>query len=193
MKIFYVYLITNKINSKQYVGSKVCYKKDPHSDNYMGSSDYLKNDYKIFGKENFVKKIISTDYKNEVDMLEAETFYILKYNTLEPNGYNRFLPNQRKGFHTNGIKHTDETKRKISESSRGKKRKPLTEEHKKKISEKNKRGMLGKHQSEEAKEKIRLKNLGKNLSEQTKEKISNSTFGIKKPRKKRISGASQLS
>jgi group I intron endonuclease len=183
MKSFYVYLITNTIINKQYVGSKVCY-KDPYNDNYMGSSKYLKEDYKIFGKENFVKEIISVDYKNETDMLEAETFYILKYNTLTPNGYNRFTPNQRKGFHINGTQRTEETKQKISKSLRGKKRKPLTEEHKKKISENNKRGMLGKHQSNEAKEKLKLKNLGKILSEETKKRISNSTYGIKKPRHK---------
>lgn len=181
MKSFYVYIITNLITKRQYVGSKVCYESDPYNDGYMGSSKYLKKDYVIYGKENFDKKIISTEYNNEADMLIGESFYIHKYKTLEPNGYNRFDPIVRKGFHMNECHHSEKTKQQISISSIGKnKGRKLTEEHKKKISENNGKGMLGKHQSEEAKEKLRLKNLGKTVSEETKEKIHLSTKGIKK-------------
>ena len=57
-KFYYVYLITNLILNKQYIGSRICYKEDPNTDGYMGSSKYLSGDYKIYGIENFTKEKI---------------------------------------------------------------------------------------------------------------------------------------
>lgn len=57
---------------------------------------------------------------------------------------------------------------------------PLSEEHKRKISEGLKgksKGMSGKHHSEETKELIRKMNTGRKRSEETKQKISNSKKG----------------
>lgn len=62
--------------------------------------------------------------------------------------------------HLRGI--SEETKRKISESLKGK---PS--------------GMLGKHHSEESKEKIRTNNTGKKRSTETCERISKSKLGVK--------------
>jgi len=102
-KFYYIYVITNKLTGRQYVGSRVCYEENPYDDNYMGSSEYLSKDILEYGIENFKKKILKDDYKNYGDLLDGETFYILEYKTLEPNGYNRFIPNERKGFNTSGI------------------------------------------------------------------------------------------
>jgi len=99
---YYVYLITNLLTDKQYVGSRTCY-VDPKSDDYFGSSNFLWNDINELGRANFSKEILDDNYKNYNDLLEGETFYILKHNTLAPNGYNRFLPNVRKSFNTTGI------------------------------------------------------------------------------------------
>lgn len=116
---YYVYIITNLILNKQYVGSRMCYKKDIHNDEYMGSSKYLKEDIKIYRKENFIKKILDIHYTNKIDMLDGETFNILKYNTLAPNGYNRYLPNTNPGFHAGGSKHSLKSIEKMSESHKG--------------------------------------------------------------------------
>ena len=70
MKIYYVYQIINTILNKQYIGSRVS--KQINDDNYMGSSKYLNEDYEIYGKENFIKKIINDEYKNIDDLLEGE-------------------------------------------------------------------------------------------------------------------------
>jgi hypothetical protein len=113
-KFYYIYIITNLILNKQYVGSKVCYKNDPLNDGYWGSSKYLKKDYEIYGKENFKKEILKLNCKNKIEMLNEETKSILKYNTLAPNGYNHYLPNKSPEFHTSGLIHSDETKKKIS-------------------------------------------------------------------------------
>lgn len=86
-----------------------------------------------------------------------------------------------------GFKHTEETKRKISESEKGKyvsmeTRRKLSEAHKghspsqktrQKLSEANK----GKTHTEEAKRKIRKANLGKHLSEETRKKMSEAKKG----------------
>lgn len=87
-----------------------------------------------------------------------------------------------------GFKHTEETKRKIGNSSRGrigywlgKKRLPLSEETRRKISV----GNLGKHlgrikgfqHSEETKRKISIANAGRKLSEEHKRKVSEGNKG----------------
>ena len=107
--------------------------------------------------------------------------------------------------------HTEETRKKMSNSKKGKppnnKGKKLSEETKKKISEKsslyrhseesiekirqkamgNKRGVgnksrIGQKQSEEEKEKKRIASTGKTHSEETKKKLSQLKKGIPKPR-----------
>ena len=73
----YVYIITNIISNKQYVGSKVCYKNDPHYDNYMGSSKYLNEDINKIGEQNFKKEIIKF-CNNKKELLDSETYFIIK-------------------------------------------------------------------------------------------------------------------
>ena len=151
-KFFYVYLITNIISKKQYVGSRKCYSNDICKDSYMSSSKYLQNDIKLLGIENFEKEILDSTYTNTEDMLNGETDYILKYNTLWPNGYNKFLPNNKIGFHMSGHSHTEKTKQQIAESVRKKMvGRVFSEKTKKKMSESaklkigNKNGMFGKN------------------------------------------------
>lgn len=71
-----------------------------------------------------------------------------------------------------GKHHSDEAKKKMSESHKGK---PKSEEWKKKIGESNK----GKIVSEETRNKLRLANLGKHHSEETKRKMSEKHKGRK--------------
>lgn len=102
VKFYYVYIITNMISNKQYVGSRKCYKNKIEDDYYWGSSKYLSADINNYGICNFKKEILKENCKDKIDMLNTETEYILKYNTLSPNGYNRFLPNNKYGFYSNG-------------------------------------------------------------------------------------------
>jgi hypothetical protein len=74
-----------------------------------------------------------------------------------------------------GRKHTDESKRKISESHKKLPFRPLDEEHKKKIG----KAMKGRVLTDEWKEKIRQSNSGKKRSEETKKRISKSQIGRK--------------
>lgn len=84
-----------------------------------------------YGKDNFYLKLIIVFFDD--DLIGYETEYIRKYNTLYPNGYNL---REYGNFGT----HTEESKKKISNSLLGKPGhhlllgSKLTEEHKKKIS-----------------------------------------------------------
>lgn len=87
MEIFhYVYLTTNLINNKQYVGDRTCY-CEPEKDKYLGSGLYYKNAEKYYGKENF-KKVILEKFLTRLEAYNAQAKYIIEHNTLRPNGYN---------------------------------------------------------------------------------------------------------
>ena len=80
----YVYLITNLVNRKQYVGE---HSTNNLNDNYFGSSSYLKNAVKKYRKKNFTIQILE-HFETKQKTFEAQSYYINKYNTLIPNGYN---------------------------------------------------------------------------------------------------------
>ena len=67
---YYVYLITNLLNGKIYVGARHT-EKSIKNDNYWGSGDRIKLAIKKYGKENFKKEIIAV-FDNECDMYSLE-------------------------------------------------------------------------------------------------------------------------
>ena len=106
--------------------------------------------------------------------------------TKKPNGYN--LTDGGEG--TYGYKHTEETKKKMSEASKGRKLKtPRSEEYRKAVSERSK----GRTLSEEAKRKISMANTGRKPSEETKQKISSAhkKRGMAEEHKEKIRQARQ--
>jgi predicted nucleic acid-binding Zn finger protein len=107
-KFGYIYLTTNILNNKQYVGQHRGYKLDK---NYIGSGKIIKNLIKKYGKEIFKLQIL--DYAdNQEELSNKELYYIEKLNTLFPNGYNLTT---RKQASEPYIKNTisDETKEKL--------------------------------------------------------------------------------
>jgi hypothetical protein len=89
----FVYLITNKSNGKKYIGRKNLYfhrkpkgktrKVKQSSDwmKYYGSSDELKEDIKIYGKENFKREILSL-HKTQGKLNFEETRQLFLNNVL---------------------------------------------------------------------------------------------------------------
>ena len=96
-RIYYIYLITNNIDGKNYVGQRCCPKdKTPETDvKYMGSGKYLRRSQEKYGIENFTKQIITVCYsKDVVDILEIE--YIAIYKAIGKAEYN-ILPGGKGG------------------------------------------------------------------------------------------------
>ncbi len=123
MKVYnYIYLITNNINGKIYIGK---HSTDNIDDDYMGSGKLIKKAIQKYGIENFTKEYLAfCDTEEKLNWLEK--FYIKKYKAREA-GYN--LTDGGDG--ALGRTHTEETKQKL--------RKPKTEDHKQKLSEAQKR------------------------------------------------------
>ena len=171
-----VYVHTNKINGKMYVGQTI-HGKRPHKrwDNGNGyiNCPYFYRAIKKYGWENFDHEVVA----NNLTAQEADSFEILlikQLDTMNPNnGYN---------VEPGGAKNktiSDATRKKISESHMGDKNPMygvrLTGE---------KNGMYGKHLSDETKRKISAAisgennpNYGKKLSDEQKQKISKARLG----------------
>lgn len=81
---YYVYITTNKINGKQYIGQH----KGRPDDNYLGSGTTILKAINKYGKENFTKSILCfCETREEADIKERE--YIQLYNAVnDDNFYN---------------------------------------------------------------------------------------------------------
>lgn len=139
-KYYYVYKITNLVNGKIYIGKHSTTNLD---DNYMGSGVVLHKAYQTYGLVCFKKEIIDY-YTSEEELNRGEIYWIARFNSTDPNvGYNL----TQGGEGSLGLIFSEEARRKISESKKGK---PRSEEVKHKISETKK----GKPRSEETARKI---------------------------------------
>jgi len=108
----FIYITTNKINNKQYIGSH-----NGSNKYYLGSGILIKKAIKKEGRKNFEIKILKEFDDIKKARLEEEK-YIIEYNTLNPNGYN-ISP---KGGLTLIECHSLETRKKIGDRLRGKRR-----------------------------------------------------------------------
>lgn len=186
MKSYYIYLTTNLINNKKYIGMH----HGELNDDYLGSGNNIVDAIKKYGKENFKRIIlhISKDYK---DNCYWEKYYIEKYNAVaDRNFYNiheggaggntiagwskerleqykkeKSIMSSGKNNPRYGIHLTEETKQKIRENRNTDYMK--TEQYRKNMSmavsgEKN--GMYGKKHTEEAKQKMSQHKKGKKLN-----------------------------
>ena len=145
----YIYLITNKVNGKIYIGK---HSTDNLNDGYMGSGIIIKRAIAKDGKDNFTKEYLAfCDSEDTLNYLEK--FYIKKYKAKEV-GYN--LTDGGEGLQNPNI----EIRQKISASRKGKPRflgKTHSSNNKQKNSKSkkdNKNPFYGKHLSEEHKRKI---------------------------------------
>lgn len=138
----YIYKLTNTINNKIYIGKR---QKPKFDKNYWGSGVLLSAAYKKYGKDNFTRAVL--DWCNTSDeLIEKEKYWISFYESTNPDiGYNLTAGgdgassgelNPNYGSHTNhwteesrkkqsehmtGVKKSEEHKRKIGQSHKGKK------------------------------------------------------------------------
>lgn len=172
-----IYQIKNIITGKYYIGSSVDIKKrwNQHLKTLRRGTHrnkHLQRAYDKYGENAFQFEVLETILFNDC-LIELEQKYI---NKLKPE-YN-LAPTAGSSL---GVKRSEETKRKLSESHKGK---HLSEETRRKMSEarKGNKNMLGKHYSEETKRKMSEANKGKHPSEETKRKISEALKGKHYPK-----------
>jgi group I intron endonuclease len=202
----YVYLVTNQINSKQYIGKTLrtlAARKEGHEASaYRKSKLVFHQALRKYSCSSFQWRIIYSSDVNEKLMI-AERVYIRLYKTKVPYGYN--LTDGGEG--NSGWVPSRSTRRKIGNALRGKVGHPSTPEInakisrtqlgkvvparvRKKMSESAKRrastpkgklalgnAMLGKHHSESTKSKISQARKGHPVSQETRDKISKSKIG----------------
>lgn len=168
--MYCIYKITNLVNGKTYIGQ---HKYKELNDDYMGSGRLIIKAVKKYGIENFEKEILYSriQYKETAD--DVERFAIAKERAIGKAEYN--IANGGQGGCV--IAMSEERKRKISKSMKGKnKGKCLSEEHKRHLSEINKGKKRG-HLSEETRKKISEATKGKPRTEQQRRNISEAHKG----------------
>ena len=141
----YIYTITNKTDNKTYVGQTVQDVELRWKDHLKKRSNcrYLKSAFNKYGVDNFVFKLVCITFDNMLDDMEIQ--YIEKYKSLVPNGYNLRRGGNSGRHHAEtkqkisdtlkiryqnglihprnqlGIPHSEITKKRISESLKGRK------------------------------------------------------------------------
>lgn len=125
-----IYKVTNKVNGKIYIGQtirKMSYRWSQHG--AKKDNGFFARAIRKYGKENFTVEILASAFTIEY-LNELEIFFIKKFNSLSPNGYNIDLGGKNE-------KRSAETILKISLATKGRAvwnaGKKLTPEHKQKL------------------------------------------------------------
>jgi group I intron endonuclease len=148
----YIYLTTNLITGKKYIGK---HRSTTFEPSYLGSGKYLKNTISKYGRENFTCEILEwcetlrdlndceIKWISQLNAVECETFY-----NLAPGGEGHTAP------------HSMETRKQMSDIKKGKAP-----------------GNKGKTLSDTTREKMRQAKLGHTISEETRRKMSEAKIG----------------
>ena len=197
MKTGIIYIATNTINNKSYIGKTTKSLNERIIEHKNGSKYYDRPFYSAINKYGFDAFSWKTLYNNvDISMLDlAEICAIYSYDTFAQygNGYNattggdgcitfddttlKKMSNAQKGErnHNYGKPCSVETKEKISKSLKGRK---YTKEHRQNLS----KARVGRVVSEETREKLSIASTGRKQSEESKKKksISNKGQGLGK-------------
>ena len=117
-----IYCFTNLINNKKYIGStiqepSVRYNQHLYNATHENTHQYdypLYQAIRKYGLRNFTFKILYQIDCSEEKIREIEQQYIIKYNTLSPNGYNQTLDTKHPINNEEAYQKMSETKRENS-------------------------------------------------------------------------------
>lgn len=156
-----IYIITNLITGKRYIGQSIDIQRRFHDHRCISheSNRHLKYALAKYGKENFKYEVLEECDESELN--EKERYYIEK---LKPEY------NVANGGQDSLRRYPDEIKKKISEKSKEQWANMSDEEKKARIKNNLKGPRKGHAVSEKTKQKLRDKNLGKKQSLETIEK-----------------------
>jgi group I intron endonuclease len=181
-----IYIFTNLVNGKVYVGETMNMKRRMKEHRGKSSDQVISRAIRKYGSGNFNLYIEYLPNFEKKDLLKFEEELITKFNCLVPNGYNVC----ESGRDCTGTTLTQEAKDKISKANKGKVRSkeqrmrisqsktgiPIhSEESRKKLSE---AGSKRRH-TEESKQKISKGNMGKKMSFEARVKLSKAKKGQK--------------
>jgi group I intron endonuclease len=128
--IGFVYITTNLVNCKRYIGQ--CKFSNKRWKTYLGSGKHLKEAFKKYGKENFKKEIICYAFSTE-DLNYLETLFISEYDAVNDRNFYNIASG---GYTTRGFQgksHTEEFKQKMKEKMIGHSVSQKTKEHMKMV------------------------------------------------------------
>ncbi len=176
-----IYKITNKKTGKIYIGSTSNFykRKMEHINNLKSGNDhsrYLQNSWNKYGGDSFEFEIIEKCNPIKNILLSKEQYYLdllLKANENNHLFFKLGMNTCRLSNSKLGTKMSNKQKRKLSKVHKGKKRGPLTEETKLKISIAQKGRKLSKEKIEK-RQKTRMKNGGYVFSEDSLKKMAES-------------------
>ena len=163
MSTIYLYIKACSHCGLKYFGKTI---QNPYI--YAGSGKYWLRHLRKHGAKSTTEKVwtftsqdectdFALEFSKERGIVESDAWANLKPETATDGG-----------VYIVGWNHTDEAKEKISKALRGKKRAPLSEEHKRKLSEAGR----GRKHSEETKRRRSESKKGHSVSEETRKKLS---------------------
>jgi group I intron endonuclease len=162
MRIGAIYVITNLVNGKQYVGQttrSVTKRWHEHVVQRCRSRSLLRQAVDKYGTENFTVTVLGMlDCSDGLSLLNrAEIAFIRSMDTVSPNGYNLDAGGKNKNTHPT-------TRRRLSTSHRGRTTSDEVREKQRLAHTGRKHGPM----SQEQKDKLRACNLGKKMPEHVK-------------------------
>ena len=166
---YYVYKTEHRETSEYYFGRCKCRTKEPITDGYFGSGNWVKS----IEDKSLLSKVIIAEFDNIEDASAVELALI---NDCISDALCMNLKKASSGG-MSGKTHTEEVKSKMSDNRSGENNSRFGKTHTEETKAKQSASHIGKTLSKETKSKISAANIGKTLSKETKSKISAANIG----------------
>jgi group I intron endonuclease len=114
----FIYITTNTINGKRYIGQTTYKRGERHYKSYLGSGKYLHEAIKKHGRENFTRETIFECFYME-DLNWAECYFIKEFDAVKSREFYNVSPGGRASLGFTGKKHTESRNRKVSQKLMG--------------------------------------------------------------------------